>query len=75
MLSLPELMAFTFNLIVFAQQAAELNAMVEVAKPQGDRSYRVSYQFDMLEIMRPEMVRVLLDKIDFADTPSDAEVT
>lgn len=72
MLSLPELMAFTFNLIVFAQQAAELNAMVQAAKPQGEREFQVSFQFAMQEIMRPEMVKVLLDKIDFAETPSDA---
>jgi hypothetical protein len=72
MLSLPELMAFVFNLIVCAQQSAELNAMVQAAQPTGPREFRVSYRFAMDEIMQPEMVKVLLGKITFAEAPSDA---
>lgn len=72
MLSLPELMALVYNLIVVAQQSAELNAMLHAAQPTGPREFRVSFQFAMCEIMRPAMVKVLLSKITFAETPSDA---
>lgn len=72
MLSLPELMTFVFNLIVVAQQFAELNAMVHAAQPTGPREFQVSFRFAMHEIMQPEMVKVLLSKIAFAETPSDA---
>jgi hypothetical protein len=72
MLSLPELLALTFNLIVFAQQAEELEKMVGAAKPQGEREFKVSFQFSMAQVMQPEMVKALLEKCDFADTPSDA---
>ena len=71
-LSLPELMALVFNLIVLAHHAAEFNTMVKAAKPAGDREFQVSFRFSMQEIMQPEMVKTLLDKVAFADTPSDA---
>lgn len=71
MLSLPELMAFVFNLITFAVQSAELNRMVQAADPDGPREYKVSFQFSMQQIMTPEMVKVLLSKITFSDTASD----
>jgi hypothetical protein len=73
MLTLPELMAFVFNLITFAVQTAELNKMVQAANPNGPREYHVSFQFSMQQIMTPEMVKVLLSKITFSDTPSDAD--
>lgn len=73
MLSLPEMMAFVFNLITFAVQTEELNRMVRAANPDGPREYQVSFRFSMQEIMTPEVVKVLLSKITFSDTPSDPD--
>jgi hypothetical protein len=61
-LSLPELMAFILNLIVFVQQTAELDTMVRAAKPEGAREFRIHFQFSMQQIMQPEMVKALLSK-------------
>lgn len=71
MLSFVELMVFTYNLIVLALQHAEVGKMVEAACPTGSREFQVSFQFSVPDIMRPEMVKVLLDKIEFSETASD----
>ncbi|HEY2787289.1 MAG TPA: hypothetical protein VGJ05_20185, partial [Fimbriiglobus sp.] len=71
MLSLPELMAFVFNLITFKLQTTEIEAMVRAAQPNVPREIQVSFQFSMHEIMKPEMVKALLEKVNFSDVPSD----
>lgn len=73
MLSFPELMAFVFNLVMFAVQSQELNRMVQAAKPDGPREYKVTFDFSMREIMTTEVAKVLLSKVQFSDTPSDAD--
>jgi hypothetical protein len=72
MLSLPELMAFTFNLIVLAQESKRIEKMVAAVKSDAPTSFNVSFQFAMQHIMTPETVKVLLSKIAFSETPSDA---
>ena len=72
MLSLPELMAFNFNLIVLAHEWAQLEKMVAAAKPDALTKFNVSFQFAMDHIMTPETVKVLLSKFEFSDTASDA---
>jgi hypothetical protein len=70
-LSLPELMAFIFNLIVLAQEWQQLEKMVAAAKPNAPTNFNVTFQFAMQHIMNPETVKVLLSKIDFSGTASD----
>jgi hypothetical protein len=71
MLSLPELMAFIFNLIVLKHEWQQLEKMVAAAKPTAPTKFNVSFQFAMQHIMTPETVKALLSKIEFSDTPSD----
>jgi hypothetical protein len=74
MMSLVELMIFTYNLIFLAQQMAELNRMMQVTS-LGPRQVDVTLHLSVDEIMRPDMVRALLSKIEFSQEPSDAEPT
>lgn len=71
MLSLPEIMAFNFNLVVLSQEMEQLSKMVEAAEPTVPTKFNVSFQFSMQQIMTPEIVKVLLSKFMFSDTPSD----
>lgn len=71
MLSLPELMALSYNLLALKQQWDELNTMIAAAKPAGDRNYQVNFEFSMKDVMKPEMVKLLLSTINFSDEPSD----
>lgn len=64
-------MVFSFNLIALANQYAEVARMME-AVPPAERKVKVTFRMSIHEIMRPEMVRFLLDKIEFSKTPSDA---
>lgn len=72
MLSLPELMAFIYNLIVLAHEWQQLAKMVAAAQPATPTDINVSFQFAMQHIMTPETVKVLLSKIEMSVTPSDA---
>lgn len=72
MMTLPELMVFTFNLIVLAQQSTEVARMVE-AIPNPPDAISVTFRLCVDDIMRPEMVKALLAKIEFSKEPSDAE--
>jgi len=71
MMTLVELMVFTFNLIALAQQYAEVARMMEVVPPV-EREITVTFRMSIDDIMRPEMVRFLLSKIEFSKAPSDA---
>jgi hypothetical protein len=46
--------------------------MLCAAQPTGPREFHVTFRFAMHEIMQPEMVKALLDKISFSEIPSDA---
>ena len=72
MLSLPELMVFTFNLIEIAAQAFEVERMMQ-AIPKTEATVKVTFTMSVDEIMRPELVRTLLDKITFSEESSDSE--
>lgn len=71
-MSFIELMVFTFNLIVLAQQQHDVTRMM-LAVPEAPRDIEVSVRFSIDEIMRPEMVRLLLSKISFSNVASDGE--
>lgn len=71
MISLPELMAFVFNLIVLAHESQQVEKMVAAAKPNVPTKVNVTFRFAMQHIMTPEMVKVLLSKVTFSGTPSD----
>ena len=71
MLSFVELMVFTYNLIVLAHKQAEVGKMMAAVRPTDSQKVQVSFQFSLSDIMRPELVKTLLSKIDFAKLPSD----
>jgi hypothetical protein len=71
MLGLVELMVFTYNLIALAHQHNEVVRMVHALEPDAETHVKVSFQFSVSDIMRPEMVKLLLSKIAFADSASD----
>ena len=70
LLSLVELMVFTYNLIVLQMQAHEVNEMLRTAPPAETR-IQVQFALNLAEIMRPETVKVLLSKIEFSPVASD----
>jgi hypothetical protein len=72
MLTLPELMVFIYNLIELSMRATEVFRMMQNV-PHAEAQVKLSITMSMEEIMRPEMVRVLLSKIEFSNEPSDAE--
>jgi hypothetical protein len=71
MFSFVELMVFTYNVIVFALKQAEVGKMMAAVCPTDSLKVKVSFSFSVPDIMRPEMVKTLLSKIDFAKSPSD----
>lgn len=73
LLSFVELMVFTYNLIVLAQQSREIDQMMRSFSggAGGPVGIKVNFDFSVDQIMRPETVRVLLDKIEFSDVPTD----
>jgi hypothetical protein len=72
LLSFPELIAFTYNLIVLAHEWQQLEKMVAAAKPDHPTEFNLSFKFSMRDLMTTETVKALLSKIDFSNTPSDA---
>jgi hypothetical protein len=72
MLSLAELMVFTYNLLMLAYQSKEVAQMMQ-AVPSVPREVSVSYTMSIEEVMRPAMVKALLEKIEFSKEPSDPE--
>ena len=71
MLSLVELIILTYNLIVMAHQHVQASRIIEATNPSGRTTVQITFQFSIPELMRPEMVKALLEKIDFSDSPSD----
>ncbi|HEX4142457.1 MAG TPA: hypothetical protein VHY91_02815 [Pirellulales bacterium] len=70
MMSFVELMVFTYQLIMVKlahDDAARLGA--QVGKPL---EVNISHSFSVEDIMRPEMAKMLLSKIHFSSSPSDA---
>lgn len=72
MFGLPELMAFNFNLITVANETRQLDRMFSATPPQAATTVNVEVTFSMRDIMQTEMVKVLLKKTKFSNTPSDA---
>jgi hypothetical protein len=67
MLSLPALMVFTYHLIMLKHAVGEI-----IATAQGPVTGTVTSKFSVdYDIMRPEMVKSLLSKIEFAESASD----
>lgn len=71
MLGLVELMAFTYHLIVLKHHHEEVARMIKASQPTVPTEVNVTFRFSESDVMRPEMVKTLLSKIDFADSPSD----
>lgn len=72
MLGLPELVAFVFNLIQLSVQVPDIVQMLRASSIEGTTEVKLSFNMCMTELMRPEMVKMLLSKVSFADSPSDA---
>ncbi|MFO0885113.1 MAG: hypothetical protein U0894_13145 [Pirellulales bacterium] len=71
MLSLPQLMAFIYQLIVLSYEHRRLEKMFSAAESSVPAKISLKFQFSMQEIMTPEIVKVLLGKIEFSETPGD----
>jgi hypothetical protein len=70
MMTLAELMVFTFHLLHLAHQMQEVNKMVKAVSPAPAR-INVTTQFSVEDVMKTEIVQTLLSTIDFSDVPSD----
>jgi hypothetical protein len=71
MMTLVELVVFTYNLIMLKISYDEASRMVRAIEPQGNLTVQISETFSIENLMRPEMVKALLSKIEFAKTASD----
>ena len=72
MMNLPEMMVFTYQLICLAVQFREVSKFYAAASNK-DFTVSVQMSFSVEEIMRPEMVKLLLSKIVFSESPSDGD--
>jgi len=73
LMTLAELAFFTFNLILLKQRMIEVEQMMKAVPGSGPRSVEVKETISLNEMMRPAMVRLLLDKIAFSELPSDGD--
>jgi hypothetical protein len=73
MMTLPELMMFTHQLITLREQMLQLDRMMRAAGPNPPEEVNVTLRVSMKHLMRPEMVKFLLSTIKFEAEPSDAE--
>lgn len=71
MMSLVELVVFTYNLIVLHYQWQEVARIAKAVGTEVEQHFNVSFKFSIDELMRPEMVKTLLSKIEFSKTASD----
>ncbi len=72
MMPLNELMFFVYNLIFVAYQYAQLPQMLSgIPSDAQGINVSVKVRMSMTDIMRPEMVKLLLSKVEFSTTPSD----
>lgn len=74
MMSLVELMVFTYNLVILAVEHQQIAKMMAAAPPPGGEAVvSTSFQMRLDDVMRPETVKALLSKIKFSNDPSDGE--
>ncbi|HVU86762.1 MAG TPA: hypothetical protein VHD36_05545 [Pirellulales bacterium] len=71
LLSLVELLVFLYNLIVLRNQHAEISRMVRATGPSASVNVKVKFAFSITDIMRPEMAKALLAKVEFSKIASD----
>lgn len=71
LMTLVELVVFTYNLIFLAQQMIEIDQMMRATNHTGPTEISVNLTMSIGDLMRPEMVRALLGKIEFSNIPSD----
>jgi hypothetical protein len=65
-------MVFNFYLVTLAIEHERVSKMVAaVPNPPGGATVSVSFNFSIQDIMRPEMVRYLLDRIEFSPIACD----
>ncbi len=72
-LGLHELVAFTYQLCMVRIGVEEAFANIREDRP-GPQKLEVSLTLCMRDLMRPEMVKLLLEKITFSDMASDGPV-
>ena len=72
LMSLVELVVFTYNLITLKAEHIRVAKMMEAA-PQNACTIEINFKFTMEQLMRPEFVKALLEKIEFSKLASDAE--
>src|SRR5262249_16012259 len=70
MLTLAELMVFTYDLVFLATQMNDLEKMFRTPPP-ADTKININTSVNVTQIMRPEMVKCLLTKLAFSEVASD----
>jgi hypothetical protein len=73
MMSLVELMVFTYNLLTLAYHSMEAAQIMQAAPSPLPREVSIRFTMSVEEVMRPAMVKALLEKIEFSKEPSDPE--
>lgn len=69
MLTLPELLVFVWQVINLTIQAEHINK--KFSSVETGFNVDVELRLNVNDIMKPEMAKVLLSKVDFSPTPSD----
>jgi len=74
LLTLVELMVFISQLIFIHFQLRDIDAMMRAASPSGgEAEIKVKMNLNIAAIMRLEMVKALLTKVEFSPVASDDE--
>jgi len=73
LLSLVELMVFVYNLIFVAKQQEELSRISQGDHAPFIKNVSVKFQICVNDIMRPETVKALMQKIEFSNVSSDKD--
>jgi len=71
MIGLPQLMMLVHQLIMLQHHMSQMTKSFEVLDQKPD-SVQLSVSFTEKHLMSPEMVKLLLSKIEFSKSPSDA---
>jgi hypothetical protein len=73
MMTLVELMVFTYNLLMLAYQSKEVAQMMQTVPSSVPREVSAKFTMSIDAVMRPAMVMALLEKIEFSKDPSDPD--
>lgn len=71
MLTFAELMVFVYQLIIVMANLIKIQETMGETLAEKGAEIKLNISFSVDEIMKPEVVKQLLSKIDFSDSPSN----